>query len=116
MTNIPIPGPSTVTLRAHLGEPLRDEPTRGMVVATARAIAERTGVGIREIDTTPDSVVVTLEADHLAAVGFAAELRTLTTNWYRHKFGVDQLWGQTPHEHGTPDDDDAEEWQDGTTA
>ena len=39
----------------------------------------------------------------IEAVGFAAELRRLTTSWYTHKFGVDTLWGEAP----TDDERDA---------
>jgi len=108
MTKPPV-SPTVVTLRALAGEPLLDDVVRRMVVATAAAIAERTGVPVREIDTLPDRVVVTLDTDRLAAVGFAAELRTLTTNWYQHKTGIDHLWGPTPpHEAPPPGLDD--EW------
>lgn len=111
MKNIPTPGPSTVTLRSRIGEPLRDETTRRTVVATAQAIAERMGFVVQEIDTTPDSVTVTIDADQLASIGFAAELRTLTTNWYRHKFGIEHLWGRATHETQDDDDADSEDWE-----
>lgn len=82
-----------VTLTAKIGEPLNDEPFRRMVVATAQAIAERTGIPVWEIETTGDSVSVTIQGDRLAAIGFAAELRKLTTRWYEGKFGVADVWG-----------------------
>lgn len=91
-----VSGSSTrVTLRAKIGEPLNDEQTRRMVVATARAIAERTGIPVSDIQTTGDSVSLTLQGDRLAGIGFAAELRKLTTRWYEGKFGVGHLWGDT---------------------
>lgn len=102
--------PSTrVTLTAKIGEPLNDEQTRRMVVATAEAIAERTGIPVSEIETTGDSVSVTIAGDRLAAIGFAAELRTLTTRWYLGKFGVSHLWGPTEqgHDHHEPQDDES---------
>jgi len=82
-----------VTLTAKIGQPLTDEPFHRMVVATAQAIAERTGIPVSDIDTTGDSVSVTIQGDRLAAIGFAAELRTLTTRWYEGKFGVADVWG-----------------------
>lgn len=82
-----------VTLRAKIGQPLNDEPFRRMVVATAQAIAERTGIPVSDIATTGDSVSVMIQGDRLAAIGFAAELRKLTTRWYEGKFGVPDVWG-----------------------
>src|SRR5215210_6382075 len=79
----PFSPPSTVMLRALRGTPLLDAGTRDIVVATARAIAERNGVELRAVDAAPDRVVMTLALPRLAAIGFAAELRRLTTNWYR---------------------------------
>ena len=87
---------STVTLRALEGEPLRDDAVREMIEATARAIAERQGVRLLELATTPKSISVTVDGERLLAVGLVAELRRLTTNWYLHKFGIDALWGAPP--------------------
>ncbi|MEM1167335.1 MAG: HAD family hydrolase [Planctomycetota bacterium] len=84
---------STVTLRALVGAPLRERAVRDVVQATARAIAERNGVKLEALNVTDDSVVAELETSRLAAVGFAAELRRLTNEWYRSKFGVTTLWG-----------------------
>jgi hypothetical protein len=86
---------SAITLRALDGEPLAEQAIREMVVSTARAIAERQGVRLRDVHTTADSITATLDAGRIEAVGFAAELRRLTGNWYRHKFGAD-LWGDSP--------------------
>ncbi|MHC4908147.1 MAG: hypothetical protein ACYTF9_00300 [Planctomycetota bacterium] len=94
---------ATVTLRALEGEPLAHERIREMVEATARAIAERQGVTILRIDTTPDSLSVTVDGDRLIAIGLIAELRRLSTSWYTHKFGVDTLWGDAP-EHDETDE------------
>jgi hypothetical protein len=90
------PEASAVTLRALEGEPLAPVPIREMVEATARAIAERQGVEVLAIETTPSSITVSLAAGRLAATGFAAELRRLTTNWYTSKFGTETLWGERP--------------------
>lgn len=90
--------PSKVTLSALEGEPLKHERIREMVIATAHAIAERQGIRILEIGATADSVAAALDAGHIEALGFAAELRRLTNNWYRHKFGVESLWGEAPRD------------------
>ncbi|MHC5004220.1 MAG: hypothetical protein ACYTJ0_13985 [Planctomycetota bacterium] len=84
---------TTVTLRALAGQPLEDEAVHDMVVATARAIAERQGVAITDLHTAPDRIVVTLAGGRIEAIGFAAELRRLTGRWYTHKFGG-ELWGE----------------------
>lgn len=99
---------STITLRALEGEPLADEAVRAMVLATARAIAERIGVEILTLKADERSVTVTIFGTRMAAVGLAAELRRLTTAWYAHKYGVDSLWGEAPE---SGDDDEA--WKQG---
>ena len=61
---------SAITLRALEGEPLRDEALREMIIATARAIAERQGVDVLELRTEPDRITVSLSAAssyHVAA-------------------------------------------------
>lgn len=95
---------SRITLRALEGQPLDDDSVRGMVVATAHAIAERQGVTVMEVQTKPDRITVTLDVRRIAAMGFAAELRRLTTRWYTQKFGAATLWGEPPVEEG-------EEWK-----
>lgn len=90
------PEQATVTLRAHAGDPLKHEQVRDMVLATARAIAERIGVSILDLRSDDQSVTVTILGTRLAALGLAAELRRLTTAWYAHKFGIDALWGGAP--------------------
>ncbi len=97
---------TTVTLRALAGRPLDDHAVRDMIKATASAIAERQGVDLVIMQTEPDSITVTLRTGRIEAVGFAAELRRLTTNWYAHKYGIDNLWGEVDHE-----DDDGEQWK-----
>jgi hypothetical protein len=84
---------STITLRALHGEPLADDSIRDMVIANANAIAERHGVKVHQARTTPESITVTLGAGRIEAFGFAAELRRVTDNWYRHKYGEPSLWG-----------------------
>jgi hypothetical protein len=88
-----------VTLRALEGRPLVEQKIRAMVEATARAIAERQGVEVMQVRTEPDRICVTLNVGRIAAIGFAAELRRLTGNWYAKKFGG-TLWGEGPPEEG----------------
>ena len=99
---------SQITLRALEGEPLRDERIREMVLATAWALAERHGVEVLEAYAAPSSITVKLNTGRIEAIGFAAELRRLTTRWYTQKFGVHTLWGEPQR-----DDDDqvGEEWK-----
>lgn len=94
MTQQPKENSTVITLRALEGTPLQHENIRNMVVATAHAIAERQGVRVIDISAWDDRVTVMLQAERIVAVGFAAELRRLTTSWYRHKFGVENLWGE----------------------
>jgi allophanate hydrolase subunit 1 len=92
-----------VTLRALEGQPLEDLRVRDMVEATARAIAERQGVEVLDLHAAPDRITVTLKTGRIESLGFAAELRRLTTRWYTQKFGERTLWGE-PLEEG-------EEWK-----
>ena len=101
---------STITLRAITGTPLRDARVRRIVEATARAISERHNVELVSMQTTDDSVTVTLAAHRLAAIGFVAELRRLTTSWYRVERPEDSLWGEPAAQHGE-DDDPADWWK-----
>jgi hypothetical protein len=82
---------SRVTLRARAGAPLADPRARETVIATARAIAERTGVRLLETSTTDESVTVSLATHRLGALGFLTELRRLTNAWSRARTGAD-LW------------------------
>lgn len=84
---------TTITLHARSGDPLEDDQTRRTVEAVARAIAERHGVTVVRLDAEPDRITATLALGRLAAIGFAAELRRLTTAWYREHTGIDHLWG-----------------------
>lgn len=95
MTGEAIPA-TRITLSALEGTPLQHEMVQRMVLATAEALAERQGVKILRLEADESSVTATLAADRIVAIGFAAELRRLTTNWYRHKFGVETLWGDAP--------------------
>jgi hypothetical protein len=95
---------TSVTLRALEGEPLSDHRIRDMVTATAESLAERNGVQVLDINAETDRITVTLASDRIVAMGFAAELRRLTTNWYTKKYGVQTLWGEPPREE--PEDED----------
>lgn len=90
---------STVTLRAVPGArvpaPLRDESVRGVVRATAQAIAERMGVPLVGVEASEDAIVATLDAPQVVAIGFAAELRRLTDAWHEERYGS-PLWGEAP--------------------
>ena len=95
---------SQITLRALEGRPLENQQVRNMVIATAAAIAERQGVNLLAIKPEADRVTVTLDVGQLEILGFAAELRRLTTRWYTQKYGAATLWGDAPAE-------DGEEWK-----
>jgi hypothetical protein len=84
---------STATLRALSGTPLDDELVRRTVIASAHALAERTGIVIERLDVRPNEIEAMLDADEYAAVGFAAELRRATNAWYEGKFRDGPLWG-----------------------
>ena len=98
---------TAITLRALAGTPLADHKTRVMVEATARAIAERQGVAVLGLESQPDRITVRLDTGRIQAIGFAAELRRLTTRWYTQKYGEATLWGE-------PSDHDAADWWKGT--
>lgn len=111
---MPAPDPATsatLRLRAHDGIPMDDPVVRDTVIATAHAIAERTGVVLTALSTDSNSITVTLAIDKLAAIGFMAELRRLTNAWYAKKFPDLQaegpLWGTPPREDGG----DGGEWE-----
>ena len=95
---------TTITLRALSGTPLADTAIRRTVQATARAIAERTGVELVSLEISNDRVKATLQASRLAGIGFAAELRRITTNWHQARTGQSHLWGEPT----TDDGDDAQ--------
>ncbi len=102
----PLRGPaSTVTLTAA-GDaaPLADHDTRRTVEAAARAIAERTGVMLVTLELDDRSVTATLAAHRLAALGFMAELRRTTNDWYAHRHGGRPLWTRTDPSDGATDD------------
>ena len=112
------PQRSSITLRALEGTPLEDERVRSIVVSTAWAIGERTGIEVISVEAENDRVEITMLASRLEAIGFVAELRRLTEQWYARKFGdIGHLWGPSPEERGGADatgtDDDDDWWRGG---
>jgi hypothetical protein len=100
VSDAPAPQSSQITLRALEGRPLENQQVRNMVIATAAAIAERQGVNLLAIKPEADRVTVTLDVGQLEILGFAAELRRLTTRWYTQKYGETTLWGDAPADEG----------------
>jgi hypothetical protein len=98
------PTESQITLRALEGAPLEDPRIREMVIATARAIAERQGVTVMDMSTDSDRITVKLNTGRIESIGFAAELRRLTNRWYTQKFGERTLWGES-------EEDRSESWK-----
>lgn len=89
---------SRVRLRALQGTPLSDERVRGTVIAAAESLAERTGVKVVELHTDDASVTAVLDADRITAIGFAAELRRVTSTWYAARYAGGELWGHAEEE------------------
>ena len=90
-------GWSTATLRARIGRPMDDPAIRDLVAATAEAIGERHGVGVRVISAEGDAIEVAVAGGDVAALGLVAELRRLTDRWHRGRFGS-PLWAAPPDE------------------
>ncbi|MEL6739815.1 MAG: HAD-IIIA family hydrolase [Planctomycetota bacterium] len=86
-----VPDPMTKSLT----DPLADMRTRGTVLAAARALAERTGLTLLELEARPRELTATLAAGRIAAMGFAAELRRTTNTWHTQAFGL-PLWTEPP--------------------
>lgn len=84
----------TATLHAIDGAPLADEKVRRMVIASAEALAERSGVRLVRVTATDTSLEAVLEAEEVVAVGFAAELRRSTNDWWAAKSGGEVLWAE----------------------
>ncbi len=84
---------ASVRLRALSGRPLADPKIRGMVVASAQALAEREGLAVLSLHAGDDALEITLGTDKLAAMGFLAELRRNTNAWYEGKYQCGPLWG-----------------------
>ncbi|GJQ29109.1 MAG: hypothetical protein HBSAPP03_09930 [Phycisphaerae bacterium] len=82
---------TTMLMHARDAGALRDERTRGTVLATARAVGERVGVRVLHADIEGDALVVTLGAGKLAGLGLLAEVRRITDAWHAKRRGV-ALW------------------------
>lgn len=85
---------ATMRMRALQGAPLADPRTRATVIATAGAIAERTGIPLIAVQADNESLTISLAADRLAGLGFLAELRRATNTWYSARNNGDSLWGE----------------------
>lgn len=90
---------ATCRLTALHGTPLADPATRRTVIAAARALAERQGIGVVDLHADDRSILITLDAEEVTAVGFASELRRITETWYQsHHRRADRpsptLWGR----------------------
>lgn len=72
---------------------LADAKVRAVVISTARAIAERTGVKLGRVEADESGVWGEVEGPEVLAVGLAAELRRATEAWYRGRSGGGTLWG-----------------------
>ncbi|MEE2682278.1 MAG: hypothetical protein VX641_07920 [Planctomycetota bacterium] len=82
---------AAVRLSSTLGAPLSDDSIRAIVGASAQAIGERTGVQVRITDLDDASIELEVEGSPLEATALAAELRRVTNDWHRDKFGC-ALW------------------------
>ena len=82
---------AAVRLTSELGTPLADEAVRGIVTASARAIGERTGVGVEVRLVDDQAIELEVEAGPLEATALAAELRRTTDEWHPEKYGC-PLW------------------------
>jgi len=71
--------------------PMRDADTREMVGAVARAIAERTGVTLHELEVSEAGVDALLGTHKLGALAFMSELRRDTNRWHERRSGA-PLW------------------------
>lgn len=75
---------------------LAEHAVHDMVVASAEAIAERTGVRLVSIEADGSGITAIIEGDRLAALGLAAELRRLTGAWYARRHPGERLWHEPP--------------------
>ena len=83
---------TTITLHTADGVALSQERVRDTVIAAAGALAERFGLEVVEMGADAGALTVTLGADEVTCVGFAAELRRNTNAWYEGKYRAGALW------------------------
>ena len=86
---------TTITLHTADGVALADERVRETALAAAGALAERFGIKVGAMGADEEALTVTLEADEVTGVGFAAELRRNTNAWYEGRYKRGPLW-RTP--------------------
>ncbi|MCB9845030.1 MAG: HAD-IIIA family hydrolase [Phycisphaeraceae bacterium] len=79
---------------------LRHPRVRATVASSVRALAERTGVGLRDVFVDEDSIEMEVEGTPLLAIGMAAELRRSTDAWHLAKHGT-RLWRAPGQERAT---------------
>lgn len=84
---------SVVRLRALSGKPLADPGIADVVKAAAGSLAERNGLVIDRLETSPNALTLWIRADKLTCMGFLLELRRNTNAWYEKKYEVGPLWG-----------------------
>ena len=83
---------TTITLHTADGQALSHERVRETVMAAAASLAERFKIEMTELDADDEALTVTLIADEVTSVGFAAELRRNTNAWYEGKYNNGPLW------------------------
>ncbi len=81
---------AAVSLHA-LPRALADHEVRETIRAAAEALAERHGVRLVHVWIDADGLEAELDGPAVVALGFAAELRTITAQWAAHR-GLDELW------------------------
>ncbi|HYE63272.1 MAG TPA: hypothetical protein VD997_14850 [Phycisphaerales bacterium] len=88
---------TTVVLHTEDGVALAEERVYETVKAAAEGLAERYGLEVLDVEADAEAITITLGADEVTAVGFAAELRRTTNAWYEGKYASGPLW-RTPRE------------------
>lgn len=108
------PRPSWTRVRLHAASEhaLADRAVHDTVVASATAIAERTGVTLVSLEVDDAGVTAIVEGDRMAALGLAAELRRLTGAWYARRRPGERLWIEPPPD-GPDDHGPGDAWRAG---
>lgn len=94
---------STVALSLDRPGAFENERVRETVIATANALAERTGMELVEVLLDASGLRATLSGPKVVALGFGAELRRLTNGWHKARHGSN-LWPEPPDLHRGGDD------------
>lgn len=95
-------------LNASVPGALSDPTVHDTVVASAEAIAERTGVKLVSLEVDAGGVTAIVEGERIIAVGLAAELRRLTGAWYARHHPGRRLWVDPQPEEGPGGDPDSD--------